>query len=108
MQKIDKLAHAAKVVALYLPPVVMSLIGLAALSRKKGGATVAGKRPTLRARATHRMAGSARWSATAVPAGQADRQRLLLRLQLVKAYNLLKVASRLFWNKLSPLLGPGG
>ena len=46
MQKIDKLAHAAKVVALCLPPVVMSLIGLAALSRKKGGAVVvAGKRP---------------------------------------------------------------
>jgi hypothetical protein len=31
MQKIDKFAHAAKVVALCLPPVVMSLIGLAAL-----------------------------------------------------------------------------
>jgi hypothetical protein len=46
MQKIDKLAHAAKIVALCLPPVVMSLIGLAALSRKKGGAVVvAGKRP---------------------------------------------------------------
>ena len=46
MQKIDKLAHAAKVVALCLPPVVMSLIGLAALSRKKGGAVVvAGKQP---------------------------------------------------------------
>jgi len=35
MQKIDKFAHAAKVVALCLPPVLMSLIGLAALSRKK-------------------------------------------------------------------------
>ncbi len=46
MQKIDKLAHAAKIVALCLLPVVMSLIGLAALSRKKGGAVVvAGKRP---------------------------------------------------------------
>jgi hypothetical protein len=42
MQKIDKFAHAAKVVALCLPPVVMSLIGLAALSRRKGGAAVAG------------------------------------------------------------------
>jgi hypothetical protein len=40
MQKINTLAHAAKVVALCLPPVVMSLIGLAALSRKKGGAAV--------------------------------------------------------------------
>jgi hypothetical protein len=38
MQKIDKFAHAAKVVALSLPPVVMSLVGLAALSRKKGAA----------------------------------------------------------------------
>jgi hypothetical protein len=37
MQKIDTLAHAAKVVALCLPPVIMSLIGLAALSRKKRG-----------------------------------------------------------------------
>jgi hypothetical protein len=46
MQKIDKFAHAAKVVALSVPPVLMSLIGLAALSRKKGGAeVVAGKRP---------------------------------------------------------------
>ena len=46
MQKIDKLAHAAKVVALCLPPVVMSLIGLAASSRKKGSAAVtAGTRP---------------------------------------------------------------
>lgn len=40
MQKIDKFAQAAKVVALCLPPVVMSLIGLAALSRKKLGAAV--------------------------------------------------------------------
>lgn len=40
MQKIDKFAHAAKVVALCLPPVVMSLIGLAALSRKKRDAVV--------------------------------------------------------------------
>jgi hypothetical protein len=47
MQKIDNLAHAARVVALCLPPVVMSLIGLAALSRKKGGAVVvASKKPT--------------------------------------------------------------
>jgi hypothetical protein len=46
MRKTDPFAHAAKVVALCLPPVIMSLIGLAALSRKKGGATVvAGKRP---------------------------------------------------------------
>jgi hypothetical protein len=44
MRKIGNLEHAAKVVALCLPPVVMSLIGLAALSRKKGRAgVVAGK-----------------------------------------------------------------
>ena len=36
MQKIDKFAHAIKVVALCLPPVVMSLIGLAGLSREEG------------------------------------------------------------------------
>lgn len=43
-------ADAAKVVALCLPPVLMSLIGLAALSRKKGGAAVvAGKKPALSA-----------------------------------------------------------
>src|SRR5512134_3330602 len=50
MQEIDKLAHAAKVVALCLPPVVMSLIRLAALSRRKGGATAAGRRPAPRGR----------------------------------------------------------
>lgn len=38
MQMITTLAHAAKVVALCRPPVVMSLIGLATLPRKKGGA----------------------------------------------------------------------
>jgi hypothetical protein len=36
MRKLGKSEHAAKVMALCLPPVVMSLIGLAALSRKKG------------------------------------------------------------------------
>lgn len=55
MYKIDKFAHAAKVVALCLPPVMMSLIGLAALSRKKGGAVVvAGKRPAPTRGATRR------------------------------------------------------
>ena len=45
MQKPDKIALAAKVIALCLPPVVMSLIGLAAMSRKKTGAILAaGKR----------------------------------------------------------------
>ena len=49
MQKMDKVAHAAKVVALCPPPVVMSLIGLAVLSRRKGGAkVVANKGPTPR------------------------------------------------------------
>ena len=33
MRKLGTLQHAAKVIALCLPPVVMSLIGLAALSR---------------------------------------------------------------------------
>ncbi len=46
MQKFDTFAHAAKVVALSLPPVVLSLIGLAALSRRKGGVVAAAaKRP---------------------------------------------------------------
>lgn len=46
MRKVGKLEHATKIVALCLPPVLMSLIGLAALSRKKDGAVVvAGKRP---------------------------------------------------------------
>ncbi len=54
MPKIDKFAHAAKVVALILPPVMMSLIGLA-LSRKKNGATgLAGNRPAPLSRATRR------------------------------------------------------
>jgi hypothetical protein len=43
-RKLGTLEQAAKVIALCLPPVVMSLIGLAALSRKKGAAGVAGKR----------------------------------------------------------------
>jgi hypothetical protein len=55
MQRIDKFAHAAKVVALCLPPVAMTLIGLAALSRKKDGAVVvAGKRPAPMRGATRR------------------------------------------------------
>lgn len=59
MQKIDKVAHAAKVVALCLPPVAMSLIGLAAMSRKsKKGAAVAlaDKRPTLKPRRPRSLA----------------------------------------------------
>jgi hypothetical protein len=45
MRKLGRLEQAAKVIALCLPPVVMSLIGLATLSRTKGGAAVvAGKR----------------------------------------------------------------
>lgn len=46
MQKVDTVIHIAKLVALCLPPVAMSLIGLAALSgNKRSGAVVAGKRP---------------------------------------------------------------
>jgi hypothetical protein len=44
IRKFGTLQHAAKVIALCLPPVVMPLIGLAALSRKKGAAGVAGQR----------------------------------------------------------------
>ena len=59
MQKIDKFAHAAKIIAVSLPPVVLSLIGLAALSRKKGGAAVvAGKRPAPTAGRVPRHSGS--------------------------------------------------
>jgi hypothetical protein len=43
MQKFGKLGHAVKVIGLCLPPVITSLIGLAALSRKKGGTIVAGR-----------------------------------------------------------------
>ena len=45
IRKFDKLTHAAKVVALCLPPVAMSLIGLAVLSRTKGGVTVPVNKP---------------------------------------------------------------
>ena len=57
MQKIDKVTHAAKVVALCLPPVMMSLIGLAALSRKKGGMVSALKRRTPTPPSTSRISG---------------------------------------------------
>jgi hypothetical protein len=40
MQKIGTFSNAAKVIAPYLPAVGMSLIGLAALSRKKCGVAV--------------------------------------------------------------------
>jgi hypothetical protein len=46
MRKLGKLEHAAKVIALCLPRVVMSLIGSAALSKKGGAAVVEGKRST--------------------------------------------------------------
>ncbi len=45
MRKIGTLEHVTKVVALCLPPIVMSLIGLAALSRKTGRAAVVAGRP---------------------------------------------------------------
>jgi hypothetical protein len=58
MRKLGKLEHAAKV-ALCLPPVVTSLIGLAALSRQKGSvAVVAGKR-SAPARPAERRTGAA-------------------------------------------------
>lgn len=47
MRKIGTLEHVTKIVALCLPPVVMSLVGLATRSRKKGrAAVVAGKQST--------------------------------------------------------------
>jgi hypothetical protein len=58
MQKIGKFEHAAKVVALCLPPVVMSLIGLAALSRKKGGTAVAGRQRSPGVRSKRSLRGS--------------------------------------------------
>ena len=54
MRKLGKLEQAAKVIALCLPPVVMSLIGLAALSRKKGGAAVVSGYQSAPARPTKR------------------------------------------------------
>ena len=39
MQKADKLDHAAKVVAMYVPPVVMALLGLLLQSKKSGRAS---------------------------------------------------------------------
>jgi hypothetical protein len=58
MRNIGKLEHATKVVALCLPPVVMSLIGLAALSRTKGGVAVpAGKGPAPTPRPAPRSGG---------------------------------------------------
>ena len=58
MQKIGKFAPAAKVVALCLPPVVMSLIGLAALSRKKRGAAVPTTKKPAPALSTVRRSGT--------------------------------------------------
>ncbi len=46
MPKVDTFAHAAKIVAVSLPPLVMALLGLAALSRDAGKARrTAGQRP---------------------------------------------------------------
>jgi hypothetical protein len=54
MRKLGNLEHAAKVIALCLPPVVMSLIGLAALLRKKGGAAVVADKRSAPARPERR------------------------------------------------------
>jgi len=57
MRKIAKRAHAAKVVALCLPPVILSLFGLAALSRKQGGVVPTATRRTATPRRTSRTSG---------------------------------------------------
>jgi hypothetical protein len=59
VRKIGTLEHATKIVALCLPPVVMSLIGLAALSRKKGRAVVVAGKQSQPARPTARRTGAA-------------------------------------------------
>jgi hypothetical protein len=58
MQKIGKLEHATKVVALCVPPVVMSLIGLQALSRKKGRAVVVASKQSQPARPVTQRTGA--------------------------------------------------
>jgi hypothetical protein len=58
MPKISKLEQAAKVIALCLPPVVMSVIGLAAMSRKKGGTVVAGRQRSPGVRSKRPLRGS--------------------------------------------------
>jgi hypothetical protein len=57
MQKIDKFAHAAKVIALCVPPAVVSLIGLAAMSRMKG-TVVAGRQRSPGVRSKRPLRGS--------------------------------------------------
>ncbi len=56
MQRLGKLGHAVKVIGLCLPPVIMSLIGLAALSRKKGD--VAGRKTLPGVRSKRPLRGS--------------------------------------------------
>jgi hypothetical protein len=57
MQKFGKLGHAVKVIGLCLPPVITSLIGLAALSRK-GGTIVAGRKTLPGVRSKRPLRGS--------------------------------------------------
>jgi hypothetical protein len=57
MQKFGKLGP-VKVIGLCLPPVIMSLIGLAALSRKKGGTSVAGRKTLPGVRSKRPLRGS--------------------------------------------------
>ncbi len=58
VQKIDKFAHGGKVIALCLPPVVTPLIGLAALSPKKRGTIVAGRKTSPGVRSKRVLRGS--------------------------------------------------
>jgi hypothetical protein len=58
LQKLEKIAPALKMVVMSLPPVMMSLIGLAALSRKKGGQATAAGKPAAPAAVARRSARS--------------------------------------------------
>lgn len=57
MRKIAKRADAAKVVALCLPPVILSLLGLAALSLEKDRIAPTATRRTATPRPTSRTSG---------------------------------------------------
>jgi hypothetical protein len=62
MQKADKLDHAAKVVAMYVPPVVMALLGLLLQGKKSGRASAAARgkgTPAIKTKAVDRHSATA-------------------------------------------------